>query len=52
MVEDSKMFELFEKDMDKVIFILESSSIFLPNVGALNNIKKMCSDERYSFVRC
>ena len=34
------MFELFEKDTNKVKFPLEPRSIFLPNDVILNNIKK------------
>ena len=33
------MFELFEKYIDKVKFPLESPTIFLPDDGALNNVK-------------
>ena len=40
MAEDSRMFKLFEKDTDKVKFLLEYLSIFLPNDGTLNNVKQ------------
>ena len=39
MVEDITMFELFEKDVDKVKFPLESPTMFLPKDGALKKIK-------------
>ena len=40
LVECCGMYELFEKDADKVKFTLESPSSFFPYDGALNNLKQ------------
>ena len=52
LVEDSDMFELFEKDISKVKFPLESLSTFLPDDETLTHIKSNVPTKDASTFMC